>query len=118
MKKKTFCFDIDNVICNTTKSNYSKSTPKKKVIEFINQLYDSGHIIKIYSARYMGRSNDNINRAYKLGYKSTYSQLKKWGLKFDKLFLGKPSFDIYVDDKCFFHDKSWLKKFKRKFLKT
>ena len=31
----------------------------------------------------------------------TYNQLKKWGLNFHKLELGKPSFDVYVDDKNF-----------------
>ena len=33
--KKTYCFDIDNVICSTPKSkNYSQCKPKKKVINF------------------------------------------------------------------------------------
>ena len=39
MKKKIFCFDIDNTICKTFKSNYSKSTPNKKAIEIINGLH-------------------------------------------------------------------------------
>ena len=54
----------------------------------------------------MGRSNDDIIKANKLGYKTTYKQLKKWGLKFDKLFLTKPSFDIYIDDKSLFYKKT------------
>ena len=116
MKKKTLCFDLDNVICNTKKSNYARSTPKKKVIKLINNLHDNGYIIKILTARYMGRSNDDIIKANKLGYKTTYKQLKKWGLKFDKLFLTKPSFDIYIDDKSLFYKKNWIKKFKKKFL--
>ena len=37
----------------------------------------------------------------KKGYKLIYNQLKKWGLNFHKLELGKPSFDVYVDDKNF-----------------
>ena len=47
----------------------------------------------------MGRNNDDINKAYKQGYKFTYKQLKSWGLKFHKLHMGKPSFDFLVDDK-------------------
>ena len=39
MKKKIICFDLDNVICNTKKNYYSKSTPKKNVIKIINELY-------------------------------------------------------------------------------
>ena len=29
----------------------------------------------------------------------TKQQLEKWGVKYHKLFLGKPSGDIYIDDK-------------------
>ena len=47
MKKKILCFDIDNVICKTTKSNYDSAIPKKKVIELINKLHDKGYYIKI-----------------------------------------------------------------------
>tara|TARA_B100002019_G_C20801263_1_gene371365 strand:+ start:187 stop:534 length:348 start_codon:yes stop_codon:yes gene_type:complete len=103
MKKKTFCFDIDNTICTTVKKDYFKAKPKKKVIFLINSLYDKGHTIKIFTGRYMGRNNDNINAAKRQGYKKTYNQLKKWNLKFHKLLLGKPSFDIFVDDKALGH---------------
>ncbi len=30
MKKKIFCFDLDNTLCVTKKNNYLKSKPKKK----------------------------------------------------------------------------------------
>ena len=50
---KKLCFDLDGVICNTTKNYYKKSTPKKKVIEAINKLYKSNHIT-IFTSRYMG----------------------------------------------------------------
>ena len=46
----------------------------------------------------MGRNNNNIKLAKKIGYKFTISQLKKWNVKFDKLFFGKPSSDVYIDD--------------------
>ena len=58
--KKILCFDLDNVICKTTLSNYKKSLPIKKNIQLINYLYDNGYIIKIFTARYMGRNDDNI----------------------------------------------------------
>ena len=118
MKKKTLCFDLDNTICTTNGRNYSKSKPKKKVINLINKLYDEGYFIKILTARYMGRSNDNFSKAKKRGYKMTNTQLKKWGLKFHKLFLSKPSFDVYVDDKNFDFKKDWILKFKKKYLKS
>ena len=77
MKLKTICFDIDNVICRTNaKNEYSKSKPNIKVIKLINKLYDNGYTIKIFTARYMGRNNDNIRLANKQGYKKTLKQLK------------------------------------------
>ena len=94
--KKIICFDLDNVICKTKKNNYKKSKPIKKTIEFINSLYDKNYHIKIFTARYMGRNKDSITKAQKIGYKFTLLQLKKWGLKFDNLIMGKPSFDIYI----------------------
>ena len=47
MRKKIFCFDIDNVICKTNKSNYKKSKPIPEVINLINKLYMKKHKIKI-----------------------------------------------------------------------
>ena len=35
----------------------------------------------------------------KKGYKLTKKQLKKWNLKYHKLIMGKPSYDVLVDDK-------------------
>ena len=49
----------------------------------------------------MGRNKENISTE-KQGYKLTYNQLIKWGLKFDELRFGKPTFDVYVDDKNFY----------------
>ena len=44
-----------------------------------------------------------------MGYDLTYKKLKKWGLKFHKLIMGKPSFDIMIDDKCFNIKDNWKK---------
>tara|TARA_B100000886_G_scaffold269279_1_gene193340 strand:+ start:319 stop:672 length:354 start_codon:yes stop_codon:yes gene_type:complete len=111
--KKTFSFDLDNTICKTNSNNYLKSKPYKKVIKLINKLYDNGHSIKIFTARYMGRNNDNILKANKIGYKETVRQLKKWKLKYSKLFISKPSADIYIDDKSYGYNKKWLTDFKK-----
>tara|TARA_B100000470_G_C19400185_1_gene219546 strand:- start:21 stop:374 length:354 start_codon:yes stop_codon:yes gene_type:complete len=106
---KILCFDIDNVICKTKKKNYSNSRPNKKVIKKINKLYNNGYIVKIFTGRYMGRNNENVNKAKAQGYKMTVNQLKKWNLKYHKLIFGKPSFDLFVDDKTLFFKKNWYK---------
>jgi hypothetical protein len=115
MKKKIiFCFDLDNVICLTKKNYYHKSKPIHKSIEAINKLYDQGYFIKIFTARFMGRSNENIKKAISRGYKLTEKQLKIWGLKYHKLIFGKPSFDVVIDDKAINFSNNWhylLKKY-------
>ena len=105
---KTICFDIDNVICKTIKSNYKKSKPIKKNIKFINHLYDQGHTIKIFTARYMGRTRDSVTQAKKKAKKITLNQLDSWNVKFHKLYFGKPSSDIYIDDKNLNFKKNWI----------
>ena len=114
--KKIFCFDLDNVICKTSKNKYIKSIPIKKNIEVINSLYQKGHIIKIFTARYMGRSNENIKIAKKKGIKLTLNQLKKWKVKYNKLIFGKPTFDIYIDDKNINFKKNWSQILTKKYL--
>lgn len=111
--KKVFCFDIDNTICKTKGRDYKLAKPNKKIIGIINQLYDSGHTIKIFTARYMGRNNENIRKAKKQGYKFTYNQLKKWDLKFHNLIFGKPTFDLLIDDRSIGFKKDFFKKLKK-----
>jgi len=113
MKKKILCFDIDNVICHTKKSDYKNSKPIKKNIKFINNLFSRGFYIKIFTARFMGRNNQNIIKAKKQGYKFTQNQLKKWGVKYNKIIFGKPSYDIFVDDKAYGFKKNWIQDLKK-----
>ncbi len=114
-KKQIYCFDLDNTICNTNKNFYRQSKPKIKVIKLINLLYDKGFFIKIFTSRYMGRNKENAKLAKKQGKNFTKNQLKKWKVKYHKLIMGKPSYDILIDDKSLGFKKNWhielLKKF-------
>ena len=94
-----YVFDIDGTICHTTNGNYKKSTPIKKRIDKINQLYNEGHTIVFQTARGMGRSNNNVVWCYKKFYDFTKNQLDEWGVEYDDLFMGKPAGDLYIDDK-------------------
>ena len=55
----------------------------------------------------MGRFSDNRIKAQKKIENLTIKQLDQWGLKYHKIFFGKPSFDILVDDKSIFFKKNW-----------
>jgi histidinol phosphatase-like enzyme len=107
MKKKVIYIDIDGTICTQTDSKYEKAKPFKKAINKINKLYNQGNTIIVYTARFMGRTNNNYDKAYKLGYNFTLNQLKSWGLKFHELKMGKPQFDLLIDDKTYNYNQNW-----------
>lgn len=116
MKKKIFCFDLDNTICTTKRNDYKSAKPKKNAIKLINKLYEKGHIIKIFTSRFMGRNNENINKAKQEGLSLTNKQLKRWKILYHKLIMGKPSYDLLIDDKSYGYNKKWLSKIKKKYL--
>ena len=97
--KKIFCFDLDGVICKIKKNHYKKSLPNNIIIKSINNLFEKDFFIKIFTARYMGRNKENVIKARKQGYIYTKRQIESWGFKFHELITGKPSHDIYLDDK-------------------
>jgi hypothetical protein len=115
--KKILCFDIDNTLCTTKKSNYYQSKPLIKNIEFVNKLKKKGHYIKIFTSRFMGRNNNNAFLAKKDGYIFTKKQLKNWNLRYDELIFGKPSYDVFIDDKNLFHKSRWRKELIKKIKK-
>ncbi len=115
MKLKKICFDVDNVICRTNKKNeYSKSKPIKKNIKLVNQIFDKGYYVILYTARYMGRYNGNVLKVKKKIKPLTLRQLKNWKVKYHRIYFGKPSFDLFIDDKSLFFTKDWPKLLKKK----
>ena len=117
MEYKRICFDIDNVICLTdNKKNYFKSRPIKKNIQIINRAYSKGYYIILYTARYMGRYKGNIKKVNKMIKPLTLKQLKKWGVKYHEIYFGKPSFDLFIDDKSIFFKKNWHVYLKKKLM--
>ena len=111
MIKKTICFDIDGVICETTLGNYKKSKPIKKAIRIVNKLYKNNRII-LFTARYMGRSKGIASIAKKRAKKLTINQLSKWKVNYHYIIFGKPSYDLIIDDKALGFKKNWYKNFK------
>ena len=89
---KTYMVDIDNTICISENSDYANSKPMNDRIQKINELYDQGHKVIYWTAR---GGNSGIDWKDK-----TYSQLAAWGCKYDEIRMGKPPYDIWVDDKA------------------
>ena len=107
--KKIICFDLDNVLCKTIGKDYKNAKPNKSHIKKVNELFDQGYMIKIFTGRYMGRNNENVIAARKQGYRMTSNQLMEWKIKFHRLLFGKPSFDLFIDDKSIYFKKDWNK---------
>jgi capsule biosynthesis phosphatase len=115
MKKMTICFDIDNVICKTSKkNNYKNSKPIIKNIKMINNLYYKDYKIIIFTARGMGRYKENLQLIKKKIKPLTIYQLKKWGVRYHKVYFGKPSYDLFIDDKSLFFKENWSINLKKK----
>ena len=89
-----YIFDIDGTLCSLVKNaEYNKAQPLKERIKKVNDLYNEGHYIKLYTAR---GSTTGINWE-----EITKKQLKEWDLKYHELLMNcKPHGDLFVDDKA------------------
>jgi carbamoyl-phosphate synthase large subunit len=88
---RIICIDVDGTIC-TENVEYEKALPIEKTIRKINELYDRGNTIILYTARgaYSGKDWSEL----------TESQLRAWGVKYHRFMIGKPFADEYVDNKA------------------
>jgi len=95
-----YVVDIDGTICDWEPGReYSLAHPNRDRIAKLNQLYDEGHHITYLTARGMGRYDGDVFLAEARFRELTELQLKEWGCKYHKFFMGKPSGDVYIDDK-------------------
>jgi hypothetical protein len=83
--------DIDETICSFTDGKYSLAKPIKERIKKINKLYDQGNTIIYWTAR---GTMTNLN-----WFNVTQEQLERWGCKYSELRMGKPYYDLFIDDK-------------------
>ncbi len=95
----TYIFDIDGTLCTLTDGEYTKAQPFKDRINKVNKLYTEGHTIILFTARGMGRTNNNSKIAHEMFFDLTQKQVNKWGVLYHHLLLGKPAGDYYIDDK-------------------
>ena len=90
-------FDLDGVLASNNNGDYENAAPLKEGIEAINKVYDLGYDVTIYTARFGKRSP---GFQYQMGYELTLTWLRKNGVKFHRLIMGKPAYDIVADDKA------------------
>jgi len=84
--------DIDETICfyHGTR-DYNVAKPYHNRIAKVNKLYDEGNTIVYWTARGTV-SQENW-------FHITLKQLNSWNCKFHELRMGKPAYDLFIDDK-------------------
>ncbi len=103
-----YCIDIDGTLTEPHEGTPWEAVPIPSRIEKVNKLYDEGAIIYLMTARGFIRGvcihEDDILAAQKEAdnycRERTEAQLSKWGVKYHKLYFGKPRAVIYVDDRA------------------
>lgn len=84
--------DIDETVAKTPAGDYPNAKPIPENIEVINKMYDAGHSITYWTGRGTVTKID--------WFDLTKQQLDSWGCKYHKLMMGKPAFDLILDDKA------------------
>lgn len=81
--------DIDGTIC-TEERQFSRpmAAPKENAIEAIAKLKSQGHTVILYSSRTWAE------------YEMTVDWLRRHGVEYDQLILGKPVGDYWIDDRA------------------
>lgn len=101
--KKIYCFDLDETLCSkAVNGDYATAKPFKKAIQKVNELFDDGHNILIFT----GRGSSSGKNWEEL----TVKQLNQWKVKHHKLIMNKkPTYDVVIDDKAI-NAAEWRKK--------
>ena len=87
-----YCFDIDGTLCTNTEGDYEEAQPFVDRIAHLNSLFAAGHRILLYTAR--GATTGIDWRPL------TEKQMDEWGVSHHGLYMGKPTADLYIDDKA------------------
>lgn len=92
--------DIDKTITSGDYSTeYQNASPNYTNINKVNELYNNGHTIIMWTAR---GTLSNIS-----WFNITMEQLNRWNVKFHELRMGKPAYDALIDDKVFNSIHDW-----------
>ncbi len=91
MKKLKIAVDIDGTILSqgSPEQDYRDAEVLPEMLVVINDLYDAGHELYFFTARHFKH------------FLFTEKVLKEAGFKYHGLIMGKPSCDLYIDDKGF-----------------
>lgn len=94
-KIQTIYVDVDGFLATTTGgAGYEHAQPIPEHIERVNRLYRDGYTIVIWTAR------GSCHKSRQVMYEDlTRRQLRQWGVLFHDVLMGKPAYDLLLDDK-------------------
>ena len=88
-----YIVDVDGTICTWEKDGkYENAKPYYNRIASLNKMLEDGHEIHYWTARGQNSGRDL--------YEFTKQQLESWGCKYTSFRCDKPSYDLWIDDKC------------------
>jgi hydroxymethylpyrimidine pyrophosphatase-like HAD family hydrolase len=98
---KIYVFDLDGTLCKEGKTfERPLAIPKKDMIGIVNNLYENGNMIIIYTARSWAE------------YRITEHWLNTNGVNYNLLMCGKITYDYWIDDRAI--NSSNIKKIRSK----
>jgi hypothetical protein len=92
-------FDLDGILCHGYP--YTEAKPFDGAAELLVRLKKAGHHVTIFTARGMGRNKNDVGSAQGQLALLTLNQLRDWGFTYDAFLMGKPSYDLFIDDKAY-----------------
>lgn len=102
---KKIVVDVDGTLCsNTDGGDYTAAKPVKHVIDAVNRYYERGYHVTVFTARGMHRFSGDVARCERELGELTRRWLDESGIKYHVLMFGKPSSDLYIDDKAILPD--------------
>lgn len=102
----TLIYDLDKTLCTKKQKgqSYADVEPIQPMIDQLNKFYDEGYEIIISSARNMVTQNNHVSKVMQNVGLDTLEWLKKHGVKYHGLQLGKEYGHLYIDDKSCLND--------------
>jgi capsule biosynthesis phosphatase len=96
-----YCFDIDGTIAQLKKDGetYADIRPMDGAISKLKELRSMGHYIILHTARGMNTHSANLGKVIATQSQILFDWLECYDIPYDEIYFGKPSADVYIDDK-------------------
>jgi hypothetical protein len=95
------CFDVDATVADPGDPPlpYADRAPYPYAVAALRRLKAAGHRLIYLTARYMERESGSQARATERGWLELRFWLDSHQIPWDEIYLGKPSADVYFDDR-------------------